>query len=226
MHYIEKCLTKPMFFMLMAGTLFFSPCVNPVMALYPIHWQDNYRGSYKKSTPESIKNNLCRPVSAVTETTCSTHTSWSPSLPCILPVCPLPVSRAVSGSNNGQKIEKPQGKHPFSIEKEHPSTSGQSQKQAIHFVVTQWAHHPKGHHYHLLASDELKSLEKAYQDQFFVPIPGGKNGQLMNTAPFTLTQVYSAYYMAVAAEESLDSLKVYEQTERDDKKTENMSKPL
>jgi hypothetical protein len=90
-----------------------------------------------------------------------------------------------------------------------------SQKQAVHFVAQQWSSHPKGHHYHSVPSDELMSLEQAYMDQFFIQC--GADGRLTNTAPFTLTQVYVAYYMALAAIESLADLQQYEQKSIDEK---------
>ncbi len=59
------------------------------------------------------------------------------------------------------------------------------------------------------------SLEQAYMDQFFIQC--GADGRLTNTAPFTLTQVYVAYYMALAAIESLADLQQYEQKSIDEK---------
>lgn len=79
-----------------------------------------------------------------------------------------------------------------------------SQKKANHFVKEQWKNHPKDHHFHLLASNEMMSLAKAFKDTYLKPC--GPNNKLINTASFTLSEVYSAYYRAVAAEESLLTL--------------------
>lgn len=145
-----------------------------------------------------------------------------PTSPCYLyswgKTCVLPLCAAVSELRH--KKSAPDLKHPFSIHNktDHPSAI-ESQKQAIHFVAQQWHDHPNGHHYNLVASDELSSLEQAYFYQFFIPC--GNDGLLKNTAPFTLTQVYSAYYMAVAAEQSLVELKDYERVVKEENREKN-----
>jgi len=83
----------------------------------------------------------------------------------------------------------------------------QAQKTANHFVLSQWKKHAAldhGHdHYHVLASEEMMQLSKAYNNTY---ITRHNNGTMINTAPFTLLQVYMAYYSAVAAEGSLKTL--------------------
>jgi|GEM_PF-5792161 len=127
--------------------------------------------------------------------------------------CTLPLCAAVYGGKN-QKPES-DSLHPYSIDHTLHLPEKDSQKQAVHFVAQQWSSQPKGQHYHSVPSDELLFLEQAYTNQFFTPC--GDDGRLTNTAPFTLTQVYVAYYMALAAIESLADLKQYEQTEVNEK---------
>ena len=140
-------------------------------------------------------------------------TTIKPSYYVCSPNCNLSLCTAVNSENN----HKPESEslHPFSIDRSHHLPEKDSQKQAVHFVAQQWSSHPKGHHYHSVPSDELLFLEQAYIDQFFTP--SGDDGRLANTAPFTLTQVYVAYYMALTCIESLADLKQYEQTEIDEK---------
>lgn len=127
--------------------------------------------------------------------------------------CTLPLCTAVY-SGTKQKPES-ESLHPFSIDRSHHLPEKDSQKQAVHFVAQQWSSRPKGHQYQSVPSDEMLFLEQAYIDQFFTPC--GDDGRLANTAPFTLTQVYVAYYMALACIESLADLKQYEQTKIDEK---------
>ncbi len=141
------------------------------------------------------------------------RTIIKPSYYACSPQCNLSLCAAVYSENN----QKPASDslHPFSIDRTHHLPEKDSQKQAVHFVAQQWSSYPKGHHFHSAPSDELLYLEQSYIDQFFAPC--GDDGRLANTAPFTLTQVYVAYYMALSAIESLADLKQYEQTEIDEK---------
>jgi hypothetical protein len=142
------------------------------------------------------------------------RTIIKPSYYVCSPHCNLSLCAAVYSGNN-QKPES-ESLHPFSIDRSHHLPEKDSQKQAVHFVAQHWSSQPKEHYHHSVPSDELLFLEQAYIDQFFTPC--GDDGRLQNTAPFTLTQVYVAYYMALAAIESLADLKQYEQTEVDEKR--------
>jgi hypothetical protein len=82
--------------------------------------------------------------------------------------------------------------------------SALSQMKANHFVKQQWSNHPKDRHLHVLGSNEMDLLKKAYMEKYFQPC--GPNGKLANTSDFTLSQVYKGYYSAVAAEGSLMTL--------------------
>ncbi len=127
--------------------------------------------------------------------------------------CDLSLCAAVYGGKNQRKESESQ--HPYSIDHTLHLPEKDSQKKAVHFVAQQWSSQPKGHYYHSVPSDELMALEQAYINEFFTPC--GDDGRLTNTAPFTLTQVYVAYYMALAAIESLADLTQYEESEINEK---------